>query len=107
MNVQSNIHTGSNFEDFLEQESLLQDCQAVAIKRVISWQLQEHMREARLSKTAVARELGTSRSFVDKLLAPDNTSITLASMLKVARLVGKPLRLEFGDSETPCAPRGA
>ena len=51
------------------------------------------MRQRHLTKAEIARHLKTSRTGVDRLLDPDNTSITLNPMAKVARLLGK--RIEF------------
>ena len=88
---------GSSFDDFLKEEGILEECEATAIKRVIAWQLQNLMDTEKMTKAEVARKLGTSRSFVGKILDPANSSITLNTIFKVARLTGKSVRLEFGD----------
>jgi antitoxin HicB len=86
-------HLGSKFEDFLADEGMLEDCRAAAIKFKIARELGKAMDEQHISKAEVAKRLKTSRTGVDRLLDPDNTSITLNTMAKVASLLGK--RIEF------------
>jgi predicted XRE-type DNA-binding protein len=86
-------HLGSNFEDFLAAEGMLEECRAAAIKFKLAQELEKAMAARKLTKAQVARSLKTSRSGVDRLLDPANTSITLNTMAKVAQLVGK--RIEF------------
>lgn len=93
---------GSSFDDFLKEDGLFEECEAIAIKRVIAWQLQQYMNTCSVTKTAVAKQLGTSRSFVDKILDEKNTSITLSTMMKVSTLIGRPLRIEFGEERPGC-----
>jgi DNA-binding Xre family transcriptional regulator len=82
-------HLGSNFEDFLADDGILEECRAAAIKFKIAHELEKAMRERKISKAEMAKRLKTSRSGVDRLLDPDNTSITLNTMAKVAHLLGK------------------
>ncbi len=86
-------HLGSKFEDFLEEDGLLEECRAAAIKFRIAHELKKAMKERKISKSEIAKQLKTSRSGVDRLLDPENTSITLNTMAKVAQLLGK--RMEF------------
>jgi predicted XRE-type DNA-binding protein len=86
-------HLGSNFEDFLAEDGILEDCRATAIKFKIARELEKAMSEQNISKAEVAKRLKTSRTGVDRLLDPKNTSITLNTMAKVANLLGK--RIEF------------
>jgi predicted XRE-type DNA-binding protein len=86
-------HLGSGFEDFLAEEGILEECRAAAIKFKLARELEKAMSERNLSKAEVAKRLHTSRTGVDRLLDPDNTSITLNTMAKVAHLLGK--RIEF------------
>jgi antitoxin HicB len=86
-------HLGSRFDDFLAEEDILEECRATAIKFKIARELENAMKERNLSKAEVAKRLKTSRTGVDRLLDPDNTSISLNSMAKVANLLGK--RIEF------------
>ena len=86
---------GSNFDDFLEEEGTLAETEAVAIKRVIAYQISQIMETQQLSKTAMARKMKTSRSSLDRLLDPENTSITLQTLERAAQAIGKRLRIEF------------
>lgn len=91
----NNKHIGSSFDDFLEEEDLLADAEAVAIKRVIAYQIAQMMEAKHLSKTAMAKQMQTSRSALDRLLDPTNTSITLQTLERAAHAIGKRLRIEF------------
>lgn len=86
-------HLGSRFEDFLAEDGILEECRASAIKFKIAHELERAMSERKISKAEIARQLNTSRTGVDRLLDPQNTSITLNTMAKVAHLLGK--RIEF------------
>jgi antitoxin HicB len=88
-------YLGSDFDDFLAEENLLEHCQAVAIKRVIAFQLMQFIEDNKLSKSEVARQLQTSRTALERLLNPNNTSITLESIVKVARLTQKRLSISL------------
>ena len=90
---------GSSFADFLKEEGVLDECEATAIKRVIAWQLQNYMESNHVTKVELARRMGTSRSLVDKVLDSKNTSITLSTIAKVARVIGKPMRISFGEGD--------
>ena len=86
---------GSNFDDFLKDEGLLADAEAVAIKRVVAFQVNSLMKERKISKTAMAKQMNTSRSALDRLLDPMNTSITLQTLERAAHVIGKRLKVEF------------
>ncbi|HXE51372.1 MAG TPA: XRE family transcriptional regulator [Tepidisphaeraceae bacterium] len=86
-------HLGSKLEDYLADNGILEECRASAIKFKIARELQKAMAEQNISKAQIAHRLKTSRSGVDRLLDPANTSITLNTMAKVANLLGK--RIEF------------
>ncbi len=81
--------------DFLEEENIAEEVNAVAIKRVISWQVQQAMEHQHLSKKAMAERMHTSRSQLDRLLDPGYTGITLDLLSKAAKAVGRELRLEL------------
>lgn len=86
---------GSSFDDFLIEEGLSDDVSAVAAKRVIAWQLAEVMRTQELTKTEMARRMGTSRAALERLLDPDNASVTLQTLQSAARAVGGRLEIRF------------
>ena len=91
----NNEHLGSNFDDFLQQEGLLAEVEATAIKRVIAFQITELMKEHNLSKTAMAKQMQTSRSAIDRLLDPQNESVTLQTLERAALVLGKRLQVNF------------
>jgi hypothetical protein len=84
-----NKHMGSRFEDFLADEGILEDCRAAAIKFKIAHELEKAMSKQHISKAEMAKRLKTSRTGIDRPLDPENTSITLNTMAKVAQLLGK------------------
>jgi len=86
-------HLGSKFEDLLAKDGVLEACRASAIKFKIARELEKAMNDRNMSKAEIAKRLKTSRTGVDRLLDPENTSITLNTMAKVASLLGK--RIEF------------
>lgn len=93
----SKKHIGSSFDSFLEDESLLVETEALALKKVISWQLEQAIKKIRITKTEMAKRMHTSRIAVDRLLDPTNTSVTLKSLERAAVAVGKKIHLEFAD----------
>ncbi|MFA4965424.1 MAG: helix-turn-helix domain-containing protein [Thermoleophilia bacterium] len=86
---------GSDFDDFLREERLLAATEATAIKRVIAFQIEQEMRTRRLTKSEMARRMKTSRAAVERLLDPANPSVTLSTLERAARAVGKKLRVEL------------
>lgn len=90
-----NQYSGSNFDDFLAEEGILEEVSVKAQKRLLALQLADIMENAQVTKTALAEKMHTSRSQIDRLLDPDNTSITLESLDRLARAVNKQLRIEF------------
>jgi antitoxin HicB len=90
-----NPRTGSSFEAFLEEEGILEEVREDAIKAVLAFQLERSMKEQKLSKKKMAERLHTSRTQIARLLDPRNNAVTLATLNKAARLVGKKIRLEL------------
>lgn len=90
-----NEHIGSNFDDFLEEEGLRADAEVAAIKRVIAYQIELEMKQAKLSKTAMAEKMCTSRTALDRLLDPTNVSVTLQTLERAALALGKNLKVEL------------
>jgi len=86
---------GQNFDDFLKEEGRLEESTNQAVKRVIAYQLAAAMEEQHLTKAALARQLKTSRSQLDRLLDPENTKVTLDTLSRAARAVGRELQLEL------------
>ena len=90
-----NKHLGSNFDDFLEEEDLRAETEATAIKRVIAYQIEMEMKRAKLTKSAMAEKMHTSRSALDRLLDPANVSITLQTLERAALALGKNLKIKM------------
>jgi hypothetical protein len=96
----SRRNIGSEFDRFLEEEGLLEETTATAVKRVIAYQLAEKMAKDKLTKAEMARRMDTSRSSLDRLLDPDNSSVTLQTNrfsreCSVSRLTSACRRLQF------------
>ena len=88
-------HLGSDFDSFLEEEGLLEDAEAVAAKRVLAFQIAQAMKEQKLTKAAMARRMKTSRSALDRLLDPAVPSVTLLTIERAVRALGRRLRVEM------------
>ncbi|MDR1248097.1 MAG: helix-turn-helix domain-containing protein [Treponema sp.] len=89
----NNQFIGSSFDDFLEEEKIGEEVEAGAIKKIIAYQLRETLEKEHLTKTELAQRLSTSRAAVDRLLDPDNESVTLLTLKKAASVLGKKLKL--------------
>jgi antitoxin HicB len=88
-------HHGSSFESFLAEDDLLEEASFVATKKVIAAQIADAMKKRGLTKTAMAAEMATTRAQLDRLLDPNNDSVTLATLKRAAKALGKTLRLEL------------
>ena len=86
---------GSSFDDFLQEESLLEEATAVAIKRVIAWQIAQEMDKQSLNKTQLASKMHTSRAALNRLLDENDTSLTLTTLARAATALGKRVKLEL------------
>ncbi len=91
-------HLGSDFDSFLEEEDLLEGAEAIATKRVLGYQIAQAMKEQKLSKAAMARRMKTSRSALDRLLDPMVPSVTLLTMERAVRALGRRLRIEMVEA---------
>jgi plasmid maintenance system antidote protein VapI len=88
-------HVGSSLDEFLAEDGTLAEAEAAALKRVIAWQVERGMGERKLSKSDMARAMRTSRAALDRLLDPRNESVTLRTISRAAKVLGKRLRLEL------------
>jgi transcriptional regulator with XRE-family HTH domain len=86
---------GSSFDAFLKTEGRYEETQALAIKRVLAWQIEEAMKDGEVSKTEMARRMNTSRSQLDRLLDPENDSVSLETLARAAHAVGRSLKFEL------------
>ena len=90
----SKINHGSSLDDFLKDEGVFEETQALAVKEVVAWQLAEAMQQRSISKTQLAALLKTSRSQVDRLLDPTR-DVTLSTLQRAAALVGRKVQIEL------------
>ena len=90
-----NPNRGSTFSAFLKDEGTYDETTAVAVKRVLAFQLEQAMEKEHLSKNQMARRMKTSRSQLDRILDPENPNIQLDTILKAASVLGRELHLEL------------
>ena len=86
---------GDRFDSFLEEEGLLEHAEDVAAKRIIAYQLREEMKKRNISQKALAEKMKTSRSSVRRLLDPDNESMTVKTLKKAAKTLGKRVEIRL------------
>ena len=101
MTKRRNKHVGSSFDEFLRTEGLYEEVTTLAWKRVLSWEVSEAMRKERITKSEMAKRMGTSRSQLERLLDPENPHVLLETVQKAATAVGK--RLMIGLTDAPGA----
>lgn len=95
MNKINPAHIGSSFDDFLSAEGQLEAASAVAVKRVVAWQIAQAMKEQGITKLAMAQRMNTSRAALDRLLNEDDPGLTLATLTRAAQALGRTVRVEL------------
>ena len=95
MSKKKNPHIGPLFQDWLKAEGIQDAANTAAIKAVVSFQLEQAMKEQGLTKAEMARQLSTSRSQIDRILDPENDTVSLSTLSRAAELVGRKLTLEL------------
>ncbi len=85
----------STLDDFLKEDGRLEEFQATAIKEVLAWQIAEAMKANKITRSGLAARMKTSRSQIGRLLDPKDGNVTLATLQRAARMVGRTLRLEL------------
>ena len=86
---------GSDFEDFLRDEERLEEATALALKRVLSWQIRQAMEQSNITQAEMARRMRTSRAVIRRLLDENDPSVTLTTISKAANALGKNLHLKL------------
>lgn len=86
---------GSSFDDFLADEDMLESATAVAVKRVIAWQIAQEMKGQGITKTRLAEKMHTSRASLNRLLDDNDPSLTLTTLVSVATALGKKVKIEL------------
>ena len=88
-------HLGSDFDDFLDEDDLLAECQAGALKRVVVWQLQQEMKRQKISPSKLASKMETERATLDRLFSDNESSVKLQLLEQVALALGRMLKIEL------------
>lgn len=88
-------HIGSHFDAFLAEQGDLDEATAVAVKRVIAWQIGQAMQTAGVNKSALAKRMQTSRTVVDRMLDATDTGLTLETMTKAATALGFRVKVDL------------
>jgi len=96
--MKKNPHRGSDFRDFLKQEGILEEVEERAMKQALALQLAKLLKENELTKAEMAVRMKTSRAAVDRLLDASNTSVTLATLGKAARALGRTIKIELAPA---------
>jgi len=90
-----NTHAGSDLDDFLREEGIFEEVEARALKRALAMRVQDLMAESNISMSRMALRMFTSRAALDRLLDGNNTSVTLGTLNKAAKALGKKLKIEL------------
>lgn len=85
----------NSFDDFLNQDGTFDEIQSYAIKKVIAYQLQNEMKNQKITKTKLAQLMNTSRATINRLLDPSNKSLTLNTLECATRVLGKQLSINI------------
>ena len=91
-------NVGSNFDDFLAEDGMLEEVTAVAVKRVIAWQIEREMTAQKITKTEMAKKMRTSRASLNRLLDENDTSLTLTTLAGAAAALGRRIKLELAPA---------
>lgn len=91
----SNKHRGSDLRQFLSEENLLPEVEALAIKKAIALQLQRIVEEERISKTQLAKRMKTSRAALDRILDASTPALTIGTLAKAAATLGRRVSLQI------------
>lgn len=93
--MSTNAHIGSSFDDFLQEEGLLEEVNAIAAKRIIAWQIAEAMKLSGITKTEMAARMNTSRASLNRVLDANDTGLTLETLSRAAAALGRRVRFEL------------
>lgn len=90
---------GSNVEDFFKDEGIQEEVNVAAVKAIIARNLKEHIKKYAITRTDLAKQLKTSRSGLERLLDPENYSVTLLTLNRVASVLGKKVNINLVSTE--------
>ena len=94
----TNSRRGGSLDDFLKREGLYRDVVAQAEKEILAWKLQLAMKERKMTISALAKRMHTSRAAINRILDPANPSITLGTLERAALALGKRWRFDLVDA---------
>ena len=94
MNMKKNKYIGSSFDDFLNEEGILDEVEGVVAKKIFVFQMEKEMKKQGIDKAELAERMETSRSAVDRILDPESPS-TLRTFAKAARAIGRHLKISL------------
>ena len=95
MGADKNKHIGSTLDSFLEEEGILEHTEIVAIKRIIALELRSLLEKEKITQADLALKMGTSKAAINRLLNPENPSLTLQTIVKATKAIGKKVSLSF------------
>src|ERR1039457_6773070 len=90
-----NPHDGSTPDDFLHEEGIFEEIETAALKRALALKVADLMRKKRMRKATMARQMRTSRAALDRLLDPSNPSVTLATLTRAAKALGRKININL------------
>lgn len=93
--MKKNKHRGPTLESFLVEEGIHEELKAVVAKEAIAWQLQQAMEKQHISKKRLAEMMDTSRTQVNRILDPKAGNVTLETLQRAAKIVGRELKVEL------------
>lgn len=96
--MKKSLHRGGNLKDFLKEEGMLAEVEERAMKQALALQLAQLLKDNELTKSEMAARMKTSRAAVDRLLDASNTSVTLATLGKAARALGRTIKIELAPA---------
>lgn len=97
MAIRNHKNIGSSLDSFLKAEGILEKTQTVALKRILAYQLIQILKQEGLTQTELARRMNTSKAAVNRLLNPENPSITLNTLAKAAQALGKQISFKLEE----------
>jgi hypothetical protein len=98
MTKKKNPHRGSSLNSFLKEEGIYDEVMVTVTKHLLAHRVAELMKKQRVTKSAMARRMRTSRAALDRLLDADNTSVPLQTMDRAAAVLGKELSITLKDA---------
>ena len=100
-----NKHIGSMLESLFDELGEGEEFRLVAQKKAFVIAAEQQISALGMSKNALAKRMGTSRPAIDRLLDPQNTSLTFASLSRATQALGLDFSIAFFEAKRPRAPR--